>query len=156
MTDPERVERLWLAVAVATRYVLALGGETEDGKVVVETIPELPPIAAKSPTTSRRSPSTAPRRHPAPRGGADEPSERHPARERKGSGEPPADDRLSGTKHRIVSIFRQGLAMLVGLMIAGQKLPAPGWKPEAWLELRHQSSVPPGQPPPHIPINPSL
>ena len=31
--------------------------------------------------------------------------------------------------------------MLVGLMIAGQELPDPGWSPEDWLELRHQSGV---------------
>jgi hypothetical protein len=156
MTDPQRVERLWLALAVATRYVLAPGGEVEDGKVVVETIPVLPPIAAQSPTTSRHRPRPAPRRHPEERGGAAEPSPRRPVPEPKGSGDPSVDDRLSGTKHRIVSIFRQGLAVLVGLMVAGQKLPDPRWSPEAWLELRHHSSIPPGQPPPHIPINSSL
>jgi Transposase DDE domain len=156
MTDPERVERLWLALAVATRYVLALGGEVEDGKVVVETIPELPPIAARSPTTSRRRPRPAPRRHPEERGGAAEPSPRRPVPEPKGSGDASVDDRLSGTEHRMISIFRQGLAVLVGLMVAGQKLPAPQWSPEPWLELRHHSSIPPRQPPPHIPINPSL
>jgi hypothetical protein len=155
MTDPERVERLWLALAVATRYVLALGGEVEDGKVVIETIPELPPIAAQSPTTSRRRPATTPRRHREGRDGAEEPSERHPLPTREGAGERSRDDRQSGTKHRIVSVFRQGLAMLVGLMIAGQKLPDPGWSPEDWLELRHQSGVSGGQPPTRVPINPS-
>jgi hypothetical protein len=155
MTDPQRVERLWLALAVATRYVLALGGEVEDGAVVIETIPELPPIAAQSPTTSRRRSRPAPRRAEE-RGGAAEPSRRRPAPGRGGSREPAVAERSSGTKHRIVSIFRQGLAVLVGLMVAGQELPAPRWSPEAWLELRHHSSVPQGQPPPHIPINPSL
>jgi hypothetical protein len=40
MTDPQRVERLWLVLVVATRYVLALGGEVEDGQVTVETFPD--------------------------------------------------------------------------------------------------------------------
>ena len=86
MTDPERVERLWLVLAVATRYVLALGGEVEDGTVVVETIPELPPLAAKSPTTSRRSHPTGPGHPREERGGADKPSQRHPVPERKARG----------------------------------------------------------------------
>jgi Transposase DDE domain len=155
MTDPERVERLWLVLAVATRYVLALGGEVEDGKVTVETFPELPPKAAKSPTTSRRGPRTTAVVQPKERAGATEPSPRHTGPGGKGSGEPAVEDRLSGTKHRIVSVFRQGLAVLVGLMVAGQRLPVPAWSPEPWLELRHHNSVPQAQPPPLIPINPS-
>ena len=155
MTDPKRVERLWLVLAVATRYVLAVGGEVEDGKVTVETFPELPPQAAQSPTTSRRGPRRTPGVHPKERGGASEPSPQQTGPGGKGSGEPAVATRLSGTKHRIVSVFRQGLAMLVGLMVAGQSLPVPEWSPEPWLELRHHSSVPQGQPPPHVPINPS-
>jgi hypothetical protein len=155
MTDPERVERLWLVLAVATRYVLALGGEVEDGKVTVETFPELPPQAAQSPTTSRRGPRRTPGVQPKERGGATEPSPRGTGPGGKGSEDPAVATRLSGTQHRIVSVFRQGLAVLVGLMIAGQSLPAPLWSPEPWLELGHHSSVPQGQPPPSIPINPS-
>jgi Transposase DDE domain len=141
MTDPERVERLWLALAVATRYVLALGGEAEDGTVAVETIPELPSIAAKSKTTSRLHP----RPSRCPRKGGDrtgERSERHPAPKREGSEEQTVGRQLSGTGHRIVSIFRQGLSMLLALMIAGQTLPDPGWSPEPWLELQHCSTAP--------------
>jgi hypothetical protein len=155
MTDPQRVERLWLVLAVATRYVLALGGEVEDGKVTLETFPELPPQAAQSPTTSRRGPRRTPVVHPKERGGAIEPSPQHTAPGGQGSGEPAVATRLSGTRQRIVSVFRQGLAMLVGLMVAGQSLPAPEWSPEPWLELRQSSGVPQGQPPPHVPINPS-
>ena len=41
MTDPERASRLWLVLAVATRYVLAVGGEAESAEIEVETIPEM-------------------------------------------------------------------------------------------------------------------
>lgn len=49
MTDPERASRLWLAVAVATRWLLRVGGAAED------TIPEstLLPVATL-PTARRR------------------------------------------------------------------------------------------------------
>ena len=47
MTDCDRAERLWLVLAVATRYVLAVGGDFEARQEVpVETIPELAPAAA--------------------------------------------------------------------------------------------------------------
>jgi hypothetical protein len=147
MTDPERVERLWLALAVATRYVLVLGGGAEDGTVVVETIPELPPIAAKSKTTSslHRKRSRRPRDE---HHGAEEPSERSAAPKRMDSEEPGVNYRLSGTRHRIVSIFRQGLSIALALMLAGQALPDLAWSPEAWLELQHTSTVSQGQPVP--------
>ena len=47
MTDCDRAERLWLVLAVATRYVLAVGGDFEASQEVpVETIPELAPAGA--------------------------------------------------------------------------------------------------------------
>src|SRR5262249_44373956 len=116
--------------------------------------PELPPNAAKSPTTSRRGPRRTAGGDPKQQG-ATEPSPLPTGPGVKGTGKPAVETRLSGTQHRIVSVFRQGVMMLVGLMVAGQSLPVPEWSPEPWLELRHHSSVPQGQPPPHIPINPS-
>ena len=41
MTDPQRAARLWLAVAVATLWLLSVGGEAEDA-VPVGTLPTLP------------------------------------------------------------------------------------------------------------------
>ena len=41
MTDPQRAARLWLAVAVATLWVLSVGGEAEE-RVPVGTLPTLP------------------------------------------------------------------------------------------------------------------
>jgi hypothetical protein len=40
MTDPERAARLWLAVAVATLWLLSVGGEAEAGALLDATIPE--------------------------------------------------------------------------------------------------------------------
>ena len=41
MEDPARAERLWLAVAIATWWLLAVGGESEDD-VLAETIGRVP------------------------------------------------------------------------------------------------------------------
>ena len=39
MTDPERASRLWLVLAVATRYVLAVGGQADASDAEVDTLP---------------------------------------------------------------------------------------------------------------------
>jgi len=46
MTDPDRASRLWLVLAVATHYVLAVGGEADAGDTEVETLPVPPPNLA--------------------------------------------------------------------------------------------------------------
>ena len=56
MSDPARAERLWLAVAVATLWLVQVGGAAE-AEVAPETLPELPGPAAAG---RRRRP---PRRH---------------------------------------------------------------------------------------------
>src|SRR5512143_1649001 len=73
MEQPDRVERLWLVLAVATRYVLAVGGEADEAQFADATVPE--PVEA--------------------------------ARDRPASGRQPPR-RRTGTKQRLVSIFRQG------------------------------------------------
>jgi hypothetical protein len=42
MTDPERAERLWLALATATWWSLLVGGVAEVNELPVETVPPLP------------------------------------------------------------------------------------------------------------------
>jgi hypothetical protein len=145
MTDCGRAERLWLVLAVATRYVLAVGGESEAGQEVpVETISEMAPAAAKGGTAGGK-PSRR-RRADRPRGQARGPES-----------EPPAPRlRASGTKQRLVSVFRQGLSVLLALLIAGHPLPKPQWKPEPWLELQAEIKPSQGEPPTPIPKNPSL
>ena len=46
MTDPERAERLWLALAVATWWLLSVGGESE-ADIPIETLPHVPGAARR-------------------------------------------------------------------------------------------------------------
>src|SRR5262245_26659422 len=52
MTDPQRAARLWLAVAVATLWLLSVGGAAED-TVPVGTLPPLPAQLWSSPCPRR-------------------------------------------------------------------------------------------------------
>jgi hypothetical protein len=144
MTQPDRVERLWLVLAVATCYVLARGGQADEEVFASATLTE--PVSpsgepASGPKPASRGPGKAwPRRRSAsPR----QTVTRQPRRRR------------TGTKGRLVSVFRQGLAVLVSVLIAGHALPKPSWKPEAWLELRFGLITASQQPPTPIPKNPS-
>jgi hypothetical protein len=143
MTEPDRVERPWLVLAVATRYVLAVGGEADEAEFGDATIPE--PSARPVPAaTARRSAQSTPG-HTRRRGTAQrETPVRVPKRRR------------TGTKQRLISVFRQGLAVLMSAMIAGHALPKPSWKPEAWLQIRCDIKTVPQQPPTPVPKNPSL
>ena len=51
MTDPARVARLWLAMAVATLWVVSVGGAQED-----TLIPEMPDLVQPSQSTASTSP----------------------------------------------------------------------------------------------------
>ena len=133
MTEPDRVERLWLVPAVATRYVLAVGGEADESEFADATVPEPASSAARG------------RARPSRRSGPERPA---PARAPR--------RRITGTKQRLVSIFRQGLAVLFSVLIAGHALPRPSWRPETWLEVRCEITTSPHQPPTPIPKNPSL
>ncbi|MBV8431210.1 MAG: transposase [Solirubrobacterales bacterium] len=145
MTDCARAERLWLALAVATRYVLAVGGDFEVAhEVPVETIPAMVPPAAQAGTARNTK-------------GGDHRADRSRSQSPRPKSEPPAPKRrASGTKQRVVSVFLQGLSALAAVLIAGHALPRPQWKPEPWLELRGQITTSVGQPPTPIPKNPSL
>jgi Transposase DDE domain len=137
MTDCARAERLWLVLAVATRYVLAVGGDFEAvQEVPVETIPEIAP-AAETGTAGDETP--------------------RPRRAGRPQSEPPAPRlRASGTKQRLVSVFRQGISALVALLVMGHSMPEPRWIPEPWLELRAEITASDEQAPTPIPKNPSL
>lgn len=46
MEDPARAERLWLAIALATWWLISVGGEAE-ASLIVETLPEIPGSARR-------------------------------------------------------------------------------------------------------------
>src|SRR6266508_1827481 len=52
VTDPARAARLWLAVAVATLWLVSLGGAAE-AALPVSTVPALPPPPPRAPATTR-------------------------------------------------------------------------------------------------------
>ena len=167
MTVPDRVGRLWLVLAVATRYVLAVDREADKAEFAAATVPEpavrpVPSATVRRPAQGRRDRAVVVRRRgrppPTSRGGGG-PGDTSPSATVAADRETPARVprwRRTGTKHRLVSVFRQGLAVLLSIMIAGHALPKPSWKPEAWLEIRCEIKPPPQQPPTPIPKNPSL
>jgi DDE family transposase len=86
MERPERAARLWLAVAVATLWLVRVGGEA-DAAVPESTVPPLDP----APPRRRRA-----------------------------------------TRLRLVSLFRQGWALILAALLAHQPLPAGAFRPEPW------------------------
>jgi hypothetical protein len=151
MTDPDRVERLWLVLAVATRYVLAIGGEADEAEFADAMVPE--PAA--------RSAESAPTHLPAQGGRGRSREPRRGGEQDRCAGGRPAGGReprrrRTGTKWRLVSIFHQGLAVLLSALINGHDLPRPTWRPEVWWEIRSGVEASPNQPPAPIPKNPSL
>jgi hypothetical protein len=145
MTDPERAGRLWLVLAVATRYILAVGGEVDAAAWPVETIPEFPPATSRDSDSRKEAEAKEIRAQ----------SERPAAADAPRTSATPGT-RATGTKKRLVSVFRQGLAAILSILIAGHALPKPQWKPEPWLEIRAEYKTNMEQPPTPIPKNPSL
>jgi hypothetical protein len=135
MTAPDRGARLWLVLAVATRYTLALGGAADEAEFATATATAAVDVPASTGCGTARSR----RRSASPAVTAT----RQPRRRR------------SGTKERLVSVLNQGLAVLMSVLMAGHALPKPSWKPEPWLELRCETPATSQQPPPPIPKNPS-
>jgi Transposase DDE domain len=141
MTDPDRASRLWSVLAVATRYVLAVGGEADASDTEFESL-SVPPPTSHTTRSAERIDHRSPRsRQPI---ACPVQSPREPQK------------RASGTKQRLVSVFRRGLAVLVSILITGHALPRPRWKPEPWLEIRVNSRTCYDQPPTPVPKNPSL
>jgi hypothetical protein len=143
LTDPDRVERLWLVLAVATCSVRAIGGAADEEEFADVTVKE--PVSPSPTATARPAAASGPAQARPRRRGASERETvtRRPRRRR------------TGTNERLVSVFRQGLAVLVSVLIAGHALPKPSWKPEAWLELRCRITAPVQPPLTPIPKNPS-
>jgi Transposase DDE domain len=105
MTDPERAERLWLALAVATWWCLSVGGEVE-ADIPVATVAEFP----ASPATAL-PPSTA----------AAEPSQGGTA---TGAGAAPTA--------RVISVFVRGRVAITNTLIREGRVPLGRALPEPW------------------------
>jgi DDE family transposase len=145
MTDPQRVERLWLAIAVATMWVLRVGGQCEEQPNPTPEPPQLPVSTDRRPRTSPQRPGRAGNRP-----GRSEPSRRVDRSDRSqdkpthqspaGSlaGHAPEKRRPSGTRVRVVSVFRLGISHLLFLLTLGPELPQGQWLPEPWPVIQPQ------------------
>lgn len=144
MLDPERAERLWLVLAVATCFVLKVGGEAEADAMPVETIPESPAATSEKGSTAS---------HPRPSRRRD----RRPRESKSNRGkERTPQRRESGTRVRWISVFVRGLSELVNYLMTHHRIPKPHWKVEPWLELHSTAQEPWDELPTPIPRNPSL
>lgn len=104
ITDPDRASRVWLAMAVATRWVLSVGGQEDARRGPVETMPA---VATRAPEGRTGS---------APAATATDP---------RGSKERPESPRRT-------SVLRQGLAAVLAALVAGRGVMPGRWDPEAW------------------------
>ena len=106
MTDPDRASRLWLAIAVATRWVVSVGGEEDARGGPIETIPPLEVGARGSGPGSSATAPEPPRRW-----------ERHP------------------DSPRLVSVWRKGLAVVLAALVMGRGVVLGSWCPEPWPHI---------------------
>ena len=107
ITDPDRAGRMWLAMAVATRWVVSVGGQEEVGDGPAETMPAL-----------ARCAGTAGRGRPPGRGDV-----------RDGVG------RAAPGSPRLVSVLRKGLAAVLAALILGRGVIFGRWHPEPWPQI---------------------
>lgn len=90
ITEPDRAGRMWLAIALATFWVVAVGGQRDHDEGPQETVPHLPAT-----DVHQRGPESP--------GG-----------------------------NRLVSVFCQGIAVILALLIKGQLALPEKWYPEPW------------------------
>jgi hypothetical protein len=97
MTDPKRAERLWLAIAVATLYLVSIGGQAETN-LPVSSLPPLSEITSDAETEENLTPN---------------------------SGESPSDESKSAQNNstRLLSCFRRGFLTILASVIKGMPLP---------------------------------
>jgi hypothetical protein len=105
MTDPDPASRMWLAIAVATHWVVAVGGAEDAGRGPIETLP-----ARKLGARGDRPESDA------------------AAPEPKHLWESP------GSPH-LVSVLRKGMATVLAGLIMGSGVVLGSWYPEPGPEI---------------------
>ena len=97
MTDPKRAERLWLAIAVATLYLVSIGGQSE-ANLPASSLPRLSEITSDAETEKNLTPN----------------SEEFPSNESKSA---------KNNSNRLLSCFRRGFLTILASVIKGVPLP---------------------------------
>lgn len=123
MQDPQRVERLWLAMAVATIWLVSVGGQADASL----SASSLPPV-----TSPPETPDSA--AHPLP-----EPDAVTPVSQP--TEVPPTADRPVQPKRtsRSLSCFRRGLVVILATLLKGLPLPLGQFLPE-WVPAEPPSA----------------
>jgi hypothetical protein len=106
ITDPERASRVWLAMAVATRWVVSVGGQEDAGRGPIETMPALA-VGARGGRPESGSAARAPHRRWEGRRGSP----------------------------RLVSVLRKGLAVVLAALVMGRGVGLGSWYPEPWPQI---------------------
>jgi hypothetical protein len=107
ITDPDRASRVWLAMAVATLWVVLMGGQEEADDGPAETLSALPRCARRG------------------RPGRASEAERKPQRRWESRCGSP----------RLVSVLRKGLAAVLAALILGRGVILGQWHPEPWPQM---------------------
>ena len=107
ITDPDRASRVWLAMAVATLWMVLVGGQEEADDGPAATLPALPQGARRG------------------RPGSASEAERKPQRRWESHRGSP----------RLVSVLRKGLAAVLAALILGRGVILGQWHPEPWPQM---------------------
>lgn len=104
MTDPQTAERLWLAIAVATLYLVSIGGQAE-ANLPASSLPPLSEITSDAETEENLT---------------------------LNSGEFPSDESKSAQNNstRFLSCFRRGFLKILASVIKGMPLPRGSFIPD--------------------------
>lgn len=103
MEDPQRAARLWLAIAVATLWVVTVGGQADPALQEPVLNLELPLDLEQVGPTQRRSPQKRAARRPSTR-----------------------------SRPRLLSCFRRGILLILAALLGDQPLPLGRFHPEPW------------------------
>ena len=102
MTEPQRAERLWLAIAVATLYLVSIGGQAE-ADLPASSLPPLDEITSNAHTENNLTLNSG-------ESSFDEPRLKHPNSEYT-------------NPTRLLSCFRRGFLIILASVIKGMPLP---------------------------------
>jgi hypothetical protein len=102
MTDPQRAERLWLAIAIATLYLVSIGGQG-DANLSISSLPPLNEMTSDADTEEHLAPNFE-------ASSLDDTRLEHPNSEHT-------------NPTRLLSCFRRGFLIILASAIKGIPLP---------------------------------